>query len=112
MLAWYYSRLEDGIDILPGDADTGVYTWSETGTTWVPVRAVLADYADFAKRHGHRGDEQRLKNKLARFMPKGFESRARAEPGVDGTHKVKCYPFPPLPEARQLFTARTGLLFQ
>lgn len=112
VLAWYYSRLEDGIDILPGDADTGVYTWSETGTTWVPVRAVLADYADFAKRHGHRGDEQRLKNKLARFMPKGFESRARAEPGVDGTHKVKCYPFPPLPEARQLFTARTGLLFQ
>jgi hypothetical protein len=111
-LAWYYSRLEDGVDILSGEAETNLYPWSHTDTTWVPVRDVLADYAVFAKRHGHRGDEQRLKNKLARYMPLAFESKARTEAVVDGTRKVKCYPFPPLPEARRLFTAQTGMPFE
>lgn len=106
--AWYHSRLEDGIDILSGEADTPAYYWSDDKTVWVPVSHVLADYSAFAKRHGHRGDDQRLKNKLARFMPAGFESKPRSKDEVDTRRKVRCYPFPPLDEARRLFTAVTG----
>ncbi len=105
--AWYYSRLEDGIDILSGEGGTNVYAWGDS-TVWVPVQDVLADYSAFAKRHGHRGDDQRLKSKLARFMPPGFESKAKAKMGVNGSRAAKCYPFPPLAEARRIFTERTG----
>jgi len=106
--AWLYSRLEDGVNILSGEADTGVYPWSETETTWVPVREVIADYSEFAKRHGHRGDERRLAVKLARYMPTGFKGQTRSRSGVDGPVKGRMYPFPPLPEAKRLFEDATG----
>ncbi len=109
--AWYHSRLEDGIDILSGEAGRGVYPWSQTNTVWVPIAAVLEDYAAFAKRHGHRGDDQRLKNKLARLMPPGFAGRAKKQGEINGARAVKCYPFPPINEARELFSRATGFEF-
>lgn len=108
---WYRSRLEDGIDILSGEADATEYLWSATETVWVPVQDVLADYNAFAKRHGHRGDDQRLKTKLARFMPADFASKPVARKEVNGAKKVRQYPFPPLSEARRLFTEVTGFPF-
>lgn len=109
--AWYLSRLEDGIDILSGETSHGAYEWSQRDTVWVPVRAVLADYAEFAKRHGHRGDDRRLKNKLARYMPIGFESKAKPENALINGKQVKSYPFPPLQEARRLFAEMSGFTF-
>jgi hypothetical protein len=111
VLAWYHSRLEDGIDIVSGEGGSAIYPWSDTDTVWVPVRDVLADYSAFAKRHGHRGDDQRIKNKLGRYMPSGFESKPKPDGAGVGARLVKCYPFPPLVEARALFTKATGFPF-
>ena len=109
--AWYYSRLTDGINVLSGEAGTSIYPWVEGSTTWVPVRDVVADYAAFAKRHGHKGDDQRLKNKLARYMPDGFAGKPMREETVNGGAMVRCYPFPPLDQARKLFSEKTGFEF-
>lgn len=109
--AWYHSRLEDGIDLL-GEEGSPYYGWSDADTTWVPVQEVLRDYAAFARRHGHKGDDQRLKSKLARYMPPGFESKAKSQGEVNGARMVRCYPFPPLAEARRLFTERSGFAFK
>lgn len=108
VMAWYYSRLEDGIDILSEETGQGSYPWRESEVQWVPVQAVIADYTAFAKRHGHRGDDQRIKNKLARYMPSGFESKPRREEQINGPRQVRCYPFPPLEEARRLFVEKSG----
>lgn len=109
--AWYYSRLEDSIDILSGEAGTNVYPWSETETVWVSVRDVLADYTAFAKRHGQRGDDQRLQNKLARYMPPGFASKPKQRAEVNGIRIFRSYPFPPLAQARKMFAEKTGFVF-
>lgn len=109
--AWYYSRLADGFDILLGEGEIGAVSWSHTETTWVPVRWVIEEYSAFAKRHGHRGDDQRLQNKLVRYMPPGFAGKPKPQDPVDGARMVRCYPFPPLGEARKLFSERTGLTF-
>lgn len=106
--AWYYSRLQDGNTILSGAGDTTLYPWSETDTVWVPVRAVVADYTAFAKRHGKPGDDHRLAPKLARYMPEGFGSKNKREEGRIDKAATKHYPFPPLTEARRLFAKATG----
>ena len=109
--AWYYSRLTDGINILSGEASTGVYPWDTGSTTWVPVRDVIADYGAFAKRHGHKGDDQRLQNKLARYMPDGFAGKPKRQEDINGGAMVRCYPFPTLDQARTLFSEKTGFEF-
>ena len=109
--AWYYSRLTDGINVLSGEASTGVYPWGKGFTTCVPVRDVIADYGAFAKRHGHKGDDQRLQNKLARYMPDGFAGKPKRQEDINGSAMVRCYPFPPLDQARKLFSEKTGFEF-
>ncbi|HEV2080702.1 MAG TPA: DUF5906 domain-containing protein [Allosphingosinicella sp.] len=109
--AWYHSRLEDGVNVLSGEAQTNLYPWSETGVIWVPVRDVRADYSAYAKRHGHRGDDQRLQNKLARYMAPGFAGKPKQQGEVNGGEQVRCYPFPPIGEARKLFAEKTGFTF-
>lgn len=109
--AWYCSRLTDGINVLSGEAGTNIYPWGEDSTIWVPVRDVIADYAAFAKRHGHKGDDQRLHNKLARYMPDGFAGKPKRQEEVNGSAMVRCYPFPPLDQARKLFSETTGFEF-
>lgn len=109
--SWLESRLEDGINILSGETGHGAYPWSETETVWVPVSAVLADYTEFAKRNGHRGDDKRLMVKLVRYMPPGFAGKPRRDGQGIGAPVVRSYPFPPLGEARRLFTEKTGFKF-
>lgn len=111
VMAWYHARLEDGIEILTGEGETLIYSWSETDVVWVPVKDTVADFSAFTKRHGQRCSDQRLKNKLAKFMPPDFRSVTRREVDVNGGTPVRMYPFPPLPEARERFSAATGFSF-
>lgn len=106
--AWYFSRLQDGINILSGEADTPVYPWSEMETRWVPVAAVMKDYRQYARQLGHRGDEQRIKTRLTRFMPRGFDTKNLRDPTDPNKAQARMYPFPPLIEARKLFERATG----
>ncbi|WP_300397938.1 DUF5906 domain-containing protein [uncultured Sphingobium sp.] len=110
--AWYYSRLEDGVNILSGEADpsTRVYPWGETGEIWVPVAEVIRDCQHHAQQNGHRSDGQRIKAKLARFMPAGFTSVVRREEDIDGSKPARMFPFPPLNKARLLFQKATGFV--
>ncbi len=108
--AWYYSRLVEGNRIVSGDTGDRI-EWSETEMVWVPVADVLADYAAFAQRHGASADDQRLKQKLARYMRPDFSAKNKRAATRVGTPVMKHYPFPPLAEARQLFTKATGLEF-
>ncbi|WP_188063203.1 DUF5906 domain-containing protein [Sphingobium sp. KCTC 72723] len=106
--AWYFSRLQDGINILSGEAETPAYPWSQTETRWVPVAAVMKDYRYFARQLGHRGDEQRIKTRLTRFMPRGFDTKNLRDPNDPNRGQARMYPFPPLAEARKLFERATG----
>ena len=106
--AWWYSRLEEGIFVLSGAAETERYEWKSDDVTWVVVADLVADYQAFARGHGFRGDEQRIKNKLARYMPPGFEGRTRAVEDIGGNRKARMFPIPPLAEAKRLFTEATG----
>lgn len=106
--AWWYSRLEDGLTVLSGEGDTKLYTWHPTDVTWVSVAEMAKDYRAFARAHGQRADDQRIKAKLARFMPKGFESKARRDETDFNKASVRMYPIPPRDECVRLFALATG----
>lgn len=106
--AWWYSRLEDGEHVLSGAAGTERYEWKKDDATWVAVADAVADYKEFARSQGNRADEQRIKTKLARYMPAGFDSKVRTVDGVNGKQKVRMYPIPTLEQARRLFAEATG----
>ena len=108
MAAWWYSRLEDGVNVLSGDGDTKVYPWHPTEVTWVPVADMAKDYRAFARAHGHRADDRRLKAKLARYMPPGFESKTRRDESDVNAAPVRMYPIPPRAECVRLFAQATG----
>lgn len=108
MAAWWYSRLEDGVNVLSGDGETSLYPWHPTEVTWVPAADLAKDYRAFARAHGHRADDRRLKAKLAQYMPPGFESKTRRDEADVNKAPVRMYPIPPRAECVRLFAQATG----
>lgn len=110
-LAYWADRLQDGINIVSGDAspEATVYPWSETEEVLVPAKAVIDDYAAFTEAHGIRFSTRALATGLRRFMPPGFASQTvRPRPGDPITTPHRVYRIPPLPVARRLFEKATG----
>lgn len=108
MAAWWYSRLEDGVNVLSGEGETDLYPWHPIEVTWVPVADLARDYRAFARAHGHRADDRRLKAKLARYMPPDFESKTRRNEADVNKAAVRMYPIPPRAECIRRFALATG----
>ena len=110
--SWLHERLADGVYItVDRQAERGIASrrWSAECTTEVPVREVLDDFADYARRNGMRVSERKCSMDLRRYMPAGFGTRVAKFDTVDGTSTRRVFDFPPLAVARQAFAAATGI---
>ena len=108
--AWLFERLCDGTQITLGNEQyTQIYTWSLTQDVFVPAAAVREDFLSFAKANNLPYSDRMLALKLPELMPDGFKRITRRDNHDLEGQPTRGYLFPPLPEARAAFGAKTGL---